>query len=177
MLCEIQSISCLYIYIYIYICVCVCVCVCVSHLIFKSVFCMKNLCIIASNNWAGISFHESIIRNILDNRKRTVKLQHELLYKPYVFIDATFFYRCHMFSACIFFFFLLNTLSRDKSCLVAPGLPIPPWATETVLSPCLAADDGRVSHVLSHVCMMEIWLFFLFIKILYSLIEVSEGPD
>ena len=27
----------------------------------------------------------------------------------------------------------------------------PPWATETVLSPWLAADEARVSHVLSHV--------------------------
>ena len=28
---------------------------------------------------------------------------------------------------------------------------VPPWATETVLSPWLAADEDRVSHVLSHV--------------------------
>ena len=49
------------------------------------------------------------------------------------------------------YIFLLNTLSGGKSCLVAPGVAIPPWATETVLSPWLAADEGRVSHVLSHV--------------------------
>ena len=30
--------------------------------------------------------------------------------------------------------FLLNTLSDGKSCLVAPGVAIPPWATETVIT-------------------------------------------
>ena len=49
------------------------------------------------------------------------------------------------------YIFLLNTLSGGKSCLVAPGVAVPPWATETVLSPWLAADEDRVSHVLSHV--------------------------
>ena len=44
--------------------------------------------------------------------------------------------------------FLLNTLSGGKNCLVAP---VSPWATETVLSPWLAADEDRVSHVLLHV--------------------------
>ena len=37
--------------------------------------------------------------------------------------------------------FLLNTQSGVKSCLVAPGVAVPPWATETVLSPCLVADE------------------------------------
>ena len=32
-----------------------------------------------------------------------------------------------------------------------PGVAVPPWATETVLSPWLAADEVRVWHVLSHV--------------------------
>ena len=49
------------------------------------------------------------------------------------------------------YIFLLNTLSGDKSCLVAPGVAVPLWATETVLSPWLAADEVRVSHVFSHV--------------------------
>ena len=44
---------------------------------------------------------------------------------------------------------LLNTLSGGKGCLVAPGVPVSPWATETVLSPLV--DEGRLSHVLSHV--------------------------
>ncbi len=35
--------------------------------------------------------------------------------------------------------------------MVAPGVAVPPWATETVLSPWLAADEARISHVLSHV--------------------------
>ena len=30
-------------------------------------------------------------------------------------------------------------------------MAVPPWATETVLSPWLAADEARVSHALSHV--------------------------
>ena len=51
--------------------------------------------------------------------------------------------------------FLLNTLSGGKSCSVAPGVAVPPWATETVLSPWLAADEARVSHVLSHVLWWE----------------------
>ena len=54
---------------------------------------------------------------------------------------------------CVYIYiyiFLLNTLSSGKSCLVAPGAAVLPWATETVLSPWLAADEGRVSHVLSH---------------------------
>ena len=38
-----------------------------------------------------------------------------------------------------------------KSSLVAPGVAVPPWATETVLSPWLGADEDRVSHMLSHV--------------------------
>ena len=53
---------------------------------------------------------------------------------------------------CIYrYIFLLNTLSGGKSCLVVPGVVVLPWATETVLSTWLAADEDRVSHVLSHV--------------------------
>ena len=60
---------------------------------------------------------------------------------------------------CIYrYIFLLNTLSGVKSCLVAPGVAISPWAIETVLSPWLAADEGRVSHLLSH-CMMKIYIY------------------
>ena len=35
----------------------------------------------------------------------------------------------------IYIYDSLNTLSGGKSCLVAPGVAVPPWATETVLSP------------------------------------------
>ena len=39
------------------------------------------------------------------------------------------------------------------------------WATETVLSPWLAADEARVSHVLSHVVWWKkniyIYIFWL----------------
>ena len=38
-----------------------------------------------------------------------------------------------------------------KRCLVVPGVAVPPWATETVLSAWLAADEDMVSHVLSHI--------------------------
>ena len=48
-------------------------------------------------------------------------------------------------------FFFLNTLSGGKSCSVAPGVAVPAWATKTVLSPWMAADEARVSHVLPHV--------------------------
>ena len=46
---------------------------------------------------------------------------------------------------------LINQSHVYKSCSVAPGVAVPPWATETVLSPWLAADEARVSHVLPHV--------------------------
>ena len=39
---------------------------------------------------------------------------------------------------------------RGKSCLVSPRVAVPSWAPEIVLSPCLAADEGMVLHVLSH---------------------------
>ena len=59
---------------------------------------------------------------------------------------------CFLLIWCIYrYIFLLNTLSGGKSCLVAPGVAVPPWATEIVLSPWLAADEDRVSHVLSRV--------------------------
>ena len=56
------------------------------------------------------------------------------------------------------YIFLLNTLCSVKSCLVAPGVAEPPWATETVLSPWLTADEDRVSHVLSHV----VWWIYIY---------------
>ena len=46
-----------------------------------------------------------------------------------------------MVLAYIYVYFL-NTLSDGKSCLVAPGVAILPWAMET--------DEDRVSHMLSH---------------------------
>ena len=49
-----------------------------------------------------------------------------------------------------------NALDCD---IVAPGVAVPPWATETVLSPWLAADEARVSHVLSHVVWWKKKLF------------------
>ena len=54
----------------------------------------------------------------------------------------------------------LNTLSGGKSCSVAPGVAVPPWATETVLSPWMAAGEARVSHVLPHV----VWWKKIFLK-------------
>ena len=61
----------------------------------------------------------------------------------------------------ILFYFFLNTLSGGKSCSVAPGVAVPPWATETVLSPWLVADEARVTHVLSHV----VWWKYIYIYI------------
>ena len=59
---------------------------------------------------------------------------------------------CFLLIWCIYrYIFLLNTLSGGKSGSVAPGVAVAPWVTETVLSPWLAADEDRVSHVLSHV--------------------------
>ena len=54
--------------------------------------------------------------------------------------------------SCVYIgFFFLNPLSGGKSCSVAPGVAVPSWATETVLSPWMAADEAWVSHVLPHV--------------------------
>ena len=52
----------------------------------------------------------------------------------------------------------LNTLSGGKSCLVAPGVAVPPWAIETVLS---LMDGGWWGHGIAHAftrCMMKIRL-------------------
>ena len=35
----------------------------------------------------------------------------------------------------------------DNTVSVAPGVAVPPWVTETVLSPWFAADEDRVLHV------------------------------
>ena len=53
--------------------------------------------------------------------------------------------------ACIYIYIynIFNTLSAGKGCLVAPGVPVPPWA----------ADESRVSHVLSHV----VWWKFIYV--------------
>ena len=63
------------------------------------------------------------------------------------------------------YIFILNTLSGGKSCSVAPGVAVPPWATETVLSPWLAADEARVSHVLSHVVWWKKYIYIIFKQI------------
>ena len=67
----------------------------------------------------------------------------------YIYIYIYILKRTHIY--IYIYIFLLNTLSGGKSCSVAPGVAVPPWTTETVLSPWLAADEARVSHVLSHV--------------------------
>ena len=43
----------------------------------------------------------------------------------------------------IYIYNSLNTLSGGKSCLVAPGVAVPPWATETVLSPLVGGWWGQ----------------------------------
>ena len=65
--------------------------------------------------------------------------------------------------------FFLNTLSGGKSCSVAPGVAVPPWATETVLSPWMAADEARVSHVLSHVVWWKKNVYKTFYNLFYSM--------
>ena len=44
-----------------------------------------------------------------------------------------------------------SIFSWRRFCLVAPRVAVPLWATETVLSPWLVADEDRVSHVLSNI--------------------------
>ena len=43
----------------------------------------------------------------------------------------------------IYIYNSLNNLSSGKSCLVAPGVAVPPWATETVLSPLVGGWWGQ----------------------------------
>ena len=81
---------------------------------------------------------------------------------------------------CIYrYIFLLNTLSGGKSCLVAPGVAVPSWATQTVLSPWLVADEDRVLYVLSHVVWWKIYtyiyiyIYFFFFFFLFSFFLLS----
>ena len=56
----------------------------------------------------------------------------------------------------IYIYDSLNTLSGGKNCLVAPGVAVLPWATETVLSP---LDGGWWGYGIAHAftrCMMKI---------------------
>ena len=48
---------------------------------------------------------------------------------------------------------------------VVPGVAVPPWATETVLSPCLVADEDRVLHVLSHIVWWKKKCIYIYIYI------------
>ena len=73
------------------------------------------------------------------------------------------------------YIFILNILSGGKSCLVAPGVAVPPLATETVLSPWLAVDEDSVSHVLSHVVWwiyIYNWMGFIFDEYIYIYIYI-----
>ena len=50
----------------------------------------------------------------------------------------------------------LNTLSGSKSCLVAPGVAVPPWAIKTVLSLLVGGWWGQgIAHAFTR-CMMKI---------------------
>ena len=56
---------------------------------------------------------------------------------------------------CIYIYHSLNILSGDKSCLVGPRVAVPPWATETVLSP---LDSGWWGQGIARTftrCMMK----------------------
>ena len=78
--------------------------------------------------------------------------------------------------AYIHIYISLNTLSGGKSCMVAPGVVVPTWATETVLSPWLTADEVRVLHVLSHVVWWKIYFKDLALNNLQGLIWYKTKP-
>ena len=68
--------------------------------------------------------------------------------------------------------YLLNTPTGGKSCLVAPGVALPPGATKTVWSPWLASDEGRVSHVFSHVVWWNIYIYiYLYILVYWNIYD------
>ena len=55
----------------------------------------------------------------------------------------------------IYIYNSFNTLFGGKSCLVAPGVAVPPWATETVLSPLVGGWWGQgIAHAFTR-CMMK----------------------
>ena len=55
---------------------------------------------------------------------------------------------------------LLNTLSVAKSCLVAPGVAVPPWATETVITP-----GWRLMRVGYRTCFHTLYDIYIYIYI------------
>ena len=64
---------------------------------------------------------------------------------------------CFKLIWCIYrYIFLLNTRSGGKICLVAPGVVVPPWATETVLSPLVGGWWGQSIARAFTRCMMKI---------------------
>ena len=56
---------------------------------------------------------------------------------------------------CIYIYNSVNTLSGGKSCLVAPGVTVPPWATEIVLSPRVGGWWGQGNARAFTRCMMK----------------------
>ena len=50
---------------------------------------------------------------------------------------------------------LFNTLSGGKSCLIAPGVAVPPWTTETLLSPLVGGWWGQGIASAFTRCMMK----------------------
>ena len=55
----------------------------------------------------------------------------------------------------IYIYNSLNTLPGGKSCLVAPGVAVPPWATETVLSSLVGGWWGQGIACAFTRCMMK----------------------
>ena len=69
-------------------------------------------------------------------------------------------------------FFLLNTLSGGKSCLIAAGVAVPPWATETVLSPLISSWWGQgIARAFTR-CIMNIYIY-IYIYIVYHKSEYT----
>ena len=71
-------------------------------------------------------------------------------------------------SSYIYIYIYGGTATPDASCSVAPGVAVPPWATETVLSPWMAADEARVSHVLSHVVWWKNIYIYIYIDRIWN---------
>ena len=90
---------------------------------------------------------------------RNMKLETEIICG-----DAAIIMYVHAFSwsgVYIYIYVQFNIVSGGKCCLVVPGVAVPPWATETVLSPLVGGWWGQgiaraFSRTMKKICMWEL---------------------
>ena len=77
-----------------------------------------------------------------------------------------------MAESIIYIYNSLNTLSSGKSYLVAPGVAVPPWPTETLLSPLVGGWWGQgIARAFTHCMMKDIYIYiYIYILNIYELL-------